>query len=631
MVSVINNMYLINAPAGSGKTTYIENTIINLLAKHSDKKILSITYTNRAKEELKARVDSDNVTIDTIHSFLSSFISPYLSRIEVIDLYIEEFKDKIKSLIDNGESDSKNARYIEKYGELDFETIRKNIKQIYYNEQTFSSYYYGGLSHDDVISFCRKMFDTFTVLKKRLSHKYAYIFIDEYQDTSADVLFIFYQSILDTKSELYLLGDKMQEIYSNYDGSFNRILSTFNQDKKLDINYRCSSPIIDVLNNLYNDTRYFQKPPNGIRNGNTPTVLITDIPSEKFISQYKNHMQLYLFNRDRFEKIGIGDLYGALSEMKAYKFPSKYTPADVLTDKTNDNPDKLFRILLCVCEFVELIERKAYGKSIRLAREKIHIFNQNLTDIRYHDDKITFSSKVEKVREESKSLTATIMEFCKFLIDNEYCRSDVFLPFIENEEYQKVLNTPLQQLISLYSYLNAPKISTQHGVKGEGHDEVCFISEDSKQNPIVYLYEFLRLLCTNDINLTDFQNFYYDYKSEVDLVDLTYLSPANVYKDHKEEYIKKAQFINDKYIGDMYFDFCQQEQYRVYLNNPTSKNAKECFKSTKTKGVLWAYKLFYVGCSRAKKDLTVVVDENKIAPFKKEFIEKMTSIGFDIK
>lgn len=40
--------------------------------------------------------------------------------------------------------------------------------------------------------------------------------------------------------------------------------------------------------------------------------------------------------------------------MKAYRFPSKYTPTDVLADKTNDNPDKLFRILFCICDFIKL-------------------------------------------------------------------------------------------------------------------------------------------------------------------------------------------------------------------------------------------------------------------------------------
>ncbi len=630
MVSKISNMFLINAPAGSGKTTYIENTIMNLLTKHPNRKVLSITYTNRAKEELQTRVDSKNVTIDTIHSFLSGFISLYLSKTEVVDLYLLIFKSKIRSLIDNGESDSRNSRYIEKYGELNFETVKKNLRRIFYNEQSYSSYYYGGLSHDDMLYFCREMFEKFPILKKRLSHKYAYIFIDEYQDTSADVLYIFYNSVLNTNTTLYLLGDKMQEIYNNYDGSFNNILSTFDQDCNLDVNYRCTSAIVDVLNNLYNDKSFFQKP-NGNRNGSAPTVLITDISSEVYINQYKNHMQLYLFNRDRFEKIGVGDLYSSLSGMKVYKFPSKYTPVDVLTDKTNDNPDKLFRILFSICEFMELIYRNAYGKSIRLAREKSQVFSRSFTDIRNHNDKITFSIKVKHLIEEYASTTATILEFCTFLATNEYCHRDTFSPFIENEEYQKVLNTPLQQLVSLYSYLDNPKISTQHGVKGEGHDNVCFISEDSKQTPIIYMYDFFWLLCTEDINLTDFQNFYYDYSSDIESIDLTYLSPADVYKDHKEEYIEKAHFINDKYKDDKYFAFCQQKQYIKYLNNPTSTNAKDCFKSTKIRGVLWAYKIFYVGCSRARQDLTIIVDENKITPFRNLFIERMTSIGFCIK
>ena len=55
-INRFDNMFLINAPAGSGKTTYIENTIINLLAKYPNRKILSITYTNRAKEELNSRI-----------------------------------------------------------------------------------------------------------------------------------------------------------------------------------------------------------------------------------------------------------------------------------------------------------------------------------------------------------------------------------------------------------------------------------------------------------------------------------------------------------------------------------------------------------------------------------------------
>ena len=76
------------------------------------------------------------------------------------------------------------------------------------------------MGHDDLISFTRLAVDRFPVIKKKISDKYQLIFIDEYQDTSADVLYIFYTSVIEKKSRLYLLGDKMQQIYKNYNGEF---------------------------------------------------------------------------------------------------------------------------------------------------------------------------------------------------------------------------------------------------------------------------------------------------------------------------------------------------------------------------------------------------------------------------
>lgn len=383
------------------------------------------------------------------------------------------------------------------------------------------------------------------------------------------------------------------------------------------INYRCSSNIVGILNNLYNDEKFFQQPNKSSGKVN-PTIVITNDFSESFMEQFKDYMQLYLFNRERFEKIGASDLYSALSDMKAYKFPSQYTPVDVLTDTTNDNPDKLFRILFCVCDFIKMVSMAAYGKSIQFAREKKQIFNSGFTNIEFHNDKIIFYDKVQKLEEAYDLSTMTIQGFCEFLTDNEYCNKDIFLPFIEDTEYEKVLKVSLSQLHALYAYLGAPSVSTQHGVKGEGHNNVCFIAEDSTRNPIVYMYEFFQLLCAEDINLTDFQNFYYDYVSEIKSINLTYLKPAKTYKAHEGEYLQYAQYIKNKYKDNK------------YLGNPNSTNAKDCFKSTKIQGILWAYKLFYVGCSRAKENLVIVIDENKIAPFRKEFIKRMTAIGFDV-
>ena len=102
----------------------------------------------------------------------------------------------------------------------------KNLK-ISYGEGQYTSVYYGKLGHDDLIRFTQKAVEKFPVLKRKISSKYKLIFIDEYQDTSADVLRIFYSAVKDRNSELYLLGDKMQQIYSNEDGSFEEEFKNF--------------------------------------------------------------------------------------------------------------------------------------------------------------------------------------------------------------------------------------------------------------------------------------------------------------------------------------------------------------------------------------------------------------------
>ena len=64
------------------------------------------------------------------------------------------------------------------------------------------------------------------------------------------------------------------------------------------------------------------------------------------------------------------------------------------------------------------------------------------------------------------------------------------------------------------------------------------------------------------------------------------------------------------------------ESYREIEERLLAKN--------KIKKVLLAYKLFYVGCSRAKQELTVFVSENEIREYKEEFVDKFKKIGFEV-
>ena len=84
MADKLKNCFLVNAPAGSGKTTQIKAMVQNCLADNPQDNILCITYTNRAAEELSKNFDAKNVFIGTIHSFLHSFMKRYFAHTDIL-------------------------------------------------------------------------------------------------------------------------------------------------------------------------------------------------------------------------------------------------------------------------------------------------------------------------------------------------------------------------------------------------------------------------------------------------------------------------------------------------------------------------------------------------------------------
>ena len=217
-----NNRYLINAPAGSGKTTYIRNKLKSICFNKPESKILCITYTNRAANELKKDLENTNITVSTIHSYINDLISPFYSHKEALDLYWEIYEKKIneriKNITDDENIKKSNQYYFEKYGELSEKTVRENLLALSYGETSFTSLYTGKLSHNDLLMFANKLIKKYPILLRKIGDKYNYIFIDEYQDTSAYVLRIFDDAVENRENiQLYLFGDRMQQIYKNYD------------------------------------------------------------------------------------------------------------------------------------------------------------------------------------------------------------------------------------------------------------------------------------------------------------------------------------------------------------------------------------------------------------------------------
>lgn len=644
--TVSENMFLINAPAGSGKTTFIKNKINEIIENNKTCNILCITYTKRAAEELMAKINSKNVKIATIHSFISEFLKIYFSNRKVIDLYFETYKENILNRINNPSNDEQinitNQKYKEEHDyNLSFEYIKNNTKSISYNELSYNSLYYGGLSHDALLSFAEILLDKFPIIKKRLSSLYEYIFIDEYQDTSANILRFFYNSVKDTQTKLFLCGDKMQQIYKNYDGTFEEYLTKFNSSTfLLNTNYRSSECIVTVLNNIYNDSSFIQKISDIQEKGKKPQVYITeDVNStlNTIEDETPKIFKLFIYNKERFEKIGAKNLYEQVSNMEKYSFGKKYSPVDVLLKNDIDNPDPLFKLLFELNDFLKKYKLKQYGLLIQKINNKKHkIYNKDTLKINKHEDKNNFQTLIESIYNKYNE-NIKILEFLKFINDKNFVLNSIienYLEDTENNEYSNVLEQNIGEFRKLCEYLETPKISTQHGVKGEGHDEVVFIAEDSG-NPSVKMYKFFELMAKNDVCYNEFENFYYEYIKDVnDFENKNNIKVLELKKDTYNQYASSLNELlhklNQKYNNNLYYKFFFWDSYQLYVQKSGVTKFRNAINPNNIFGTLIAYKLFYVGCSRAKKTLKIIVKRSKLDGFYNEFKDKIQKLGFDV-
>ena len=643
--AIVENLFLVNAPAGSGKTTWIRKNVRKYLLQNPNDNVLCITYTNRAAEELGKDVDSNRVYFGTIHSFINDFIGSFFSHESILELYWEVYKnqivERIENISQNGNWAESNMRYIEKYGGLTPEIVRSNITMISYNQAPFNSLYRGALGHDDLISFTRLAVERFPVIKKKISDKYQVVFIDEYQDTATDVLQIFYSSMIGKKSKLYLLGDKMQQIYRNYNGGFETYFNIFNKSINLSVNYRTTPKIVSILNKIYNDECYKQTAYEKNKDENMdflPEVrIVTDIEKNvsELMEQYNDSLILYLSNKSRFYNIGVGELYDAYSGMEKYSFGKKYNAVDVLTKEEIRENDALLSFLFTVNIIVDYFTKEFYGEVFRIIRKAGTYFNCEKFIIRKHIDKHLVKDKLDDIVALYNELSTTVDDFLSLCAEKKYIREEFYSAVVEENDYQLVKNVKVQEVKVLADYMSDPKISTQHGVKGESHDTVVFVADNSRSNPVVHMSKFFEMWSNIDITLSEFDAFYYIYSQMLNQIENkigmkcsqlkadTYISVASIIDEELQAFTKKNE-TNPYYIQLL------KVKMDKYFGKKNVTNVKECLKEGTVYGPLCAYRLFYVGCSRAKRNLVIMINKKDIEGFEDKLRNKLMITGFNV-
>lgn len=636
---ITNNFTLVNAPAGSGKTTSLSKSLKNLLST-SNKKILCITFTNRAANQLKEKIENEKVEIGTIHSFISSFMSPFFKLRPIIEFFLEFYEHQITIVLESEEEKDliKISRYKERFNlgenqEVTLQTIRENITNLDYGETQFTSYLHGRLSHDDLLIFTKAVCERFRKLSNVISQRYSYIFIDEYQDTQSDILELFYNACLGNETKLVLLGDEMQQIYNErVEGFQTKIDQNFNRDLSLKNNWRSQGNIVKVLNHLYFDSSYHQYPM--LAEEEKPKIIIV---KDLIIENKEDTLQLVLYNSDLFKAIEAHNLYIAFNEK--YKLFDKYSSKEILLNMSMDNPDDLIVLLIFITDICTLFDNKEFGQLIPKVME-FKFSNKEIWNIKSHLDKVKVAQYMVQLSEEIKK-DITIEQLLNFMRDNEIIYTshiNMIMSQINDDLNfrEKVLPLRFIEFLNCYKESKNPKFSTQHAVKGEGYDCVSLNITDG-QNPNVKMYFFLELFSKNIFNYESLSLM----KNEItkcinSLNDSIEIKVSKVkaadYKKHEKEcktcltMIKKSLMKDGKLFEEFF-----QEAFLKYEERPNLSNFKNCIRiKNKIEGALLAYKLFYVGCSRAKKKLSVYVTYKEIDSFIDEFISKMKSINFDV-
>lgn len=272
---------LIAAGAGSGKTSVLTHRIAYLLEekKINPWNVLAITFTNKAANEMKERVEklvgpeASSIWVSTFHSMCARILRREATQIG----YTQNF-----SIIDQGEQqtlmkrvlkelnlDSKRFNYKEMLWVIDaaknegqmpdafaaentdyLGNIQSNVYKLYQQKLKSSN----AMDFNDLILLTVKLLQENEDARLFYQNKFQYIHVDEYQDTN-ETQYLLVKTLADLLKNICVVGDADQSIYGWRGANMENIMN-FEKDYPdakvilLEQNYRSTQSILNAANSV---------------------------------------------------------------------------------------------------------------------------------------------------------------------------------------------------------------------------------------------------------------------------------------------------------------------------------------------------------------------------------------------
>ena len=275
---------LIIAGAGSGKTRVLTYKIAYLLTIGIQPyRILALTFTNKAANEMKERIAQivgKKITwMGTFHSVFSKILRQHAELIGFTPQFTIYDSSDSKSLVKNiiktmnlDEKIYKPSNILSKISmlknhlisptayEADYQNQQndylKKIPEFYniYKQYVERCKHSNVMDFDDLLFNTNLLFSSFPDVLQQYQELFSFILIDEYQDTNYSQHLIV-KALAAKHQKVCAVGDDAQSIYSFRGANIDNIL-TFQRDFpncklfKLEQNYRSTKNIVDAANSL---------------------------------------------------------------------------------------------------------------------------------------------------------------------------------------------------------------------------------------------------------------------------------------------------------------------------------------------------------------------------------------------
>jgi DNA helicase-2/ATP-dependent DNA helicase PcrA len=278
-VATTEGPVLVVAGAGSGKTRVLTHRVAFLIREMgvSPHAILAITFTNKAADEMRERVEQlvgrvvHAMWVSTFHSACVRILRREATRlgyrssftiyddadslrlvglcIKDLDLDPKQFPPRnVRAAISNAKNELVDYETFSARGEGYFHERVSDIYRLYQQRLVASS----AMDFDDLLMVTVELLDAFPAVLRHYQERFQYVLVDEYQDTN-HAQYRLVQQLAGLYRNVCVVGDSDQSIYA-FRGADIRNILNFEKDFSdtrvitLDQNYRSTETILEAAN-----------------------------------------------------------------------------------------------------------------------------------------------------------------------------------------------------------------------------------------------------------------------------------------------------------------------------------------------------------------------------------------------